>query len=74
MDRAFDEDGRDYRCVRGLGGEIERKWTLRSPESRQDDNTKADHQEMVWAVWIYQAQDRGKWRAFVNTVMNLLFP
>lgn len=50
MGRAFGADGREYRCVRGLGGEIEGKWTLRSPVTRQEDNTKVDHQEMVWAA------------------------
>jgi len=60
--------------VQVLGGETEGKWTLRSPVSGQEDNIKVDRQEMVWAAWIYQAQDRENWRAFVNTVTNLLVP
>jgi len=35
-----------------------------------------DIKETAWegVDWIYLAHGRDKWRAVVNTVMNLLFP
>jgi hypothetical protein len=40
------------------------------------DNIKMDPVEVGWGDvdWIGLAQDRGKWRALVNTVMNLRVP
>jgi uncharacterized NAD(P)/FAD-binding protein YdhS len=40
------------------------------------DNIKMDLREIGWngMDWIDVAQDRNKWRALVNTVMNLRFP
>jgi hypothetical protein len=40
------------------------------------DNIKIDLREIGWdgMDWINLAQDRDKWRAFVNTVMNLWVP
>jgi hypothetical protein len=40
------------------------------------DNIKMNIREIGWAGmdWIYLAQDRGQWRALVNTVMNLRVP
>jgi hypothetical protein len=40
------------------------------------DNIKIDLREMGWddVGWIDLAQDRGQWRALVNTVMNLGVP
>jgi hypothetical protein len=40
------------------------------------DNIKMDLGEIGWDVmhWIDMAQDRGHWRALVNTVMNLRVP
>jgi hypothetical protein len=40
------------------------------------DTIKMDLRETGWdgMDWIDLAQDRDKWRALVNTVMNLLFP
>jgi hypothetical protein len=34
-----------------------------------------DLEEIDWEVvyWIYVAQDKDRWRDFVNKVMNLLF-
>jgi hypothetical protein len=40
------------------------------------DNIKMDLGEIRWGSvdWILLAQDRDKWRALVNWVMNLLVP
>ena len=37
------------------------------------ENIKLDRKETGWehVDWIYLARDRDKWRAVVNTVMNL---
>jgi hypothetical protein len=37
---------------------------------------KTDLREIVWGLtdWINVAQDRGSWRALVNTVTNLRVP
>jgi hypothetical protein len=41
-----------------------------------EDNIRMDLREIGWGVmdWIGLAQDRGQWRALVNTVMNLHVP
>jgi len=43
------------------------------PRSRWDDNIMMDLQEVGWGGldWIELAQDRDRWRAVVNAVMNL---
>jgi hypothetical protein len=40
------------------------------------DNIKMDLREIVWlgVNLIDMAQDRGQWRALVNTVLNLWVP
>jgi hypothetical protein len=40
------------------------------------DNIKIDLREIGWdgTDWINLAQDREKWKALVNTVMNLRVP
>jgi len=42
---------------------------------RWEDNIRMDIREIGWECvdWIHLDQDRDKWRAFVNTVMNLQF-
>jgi hypothetical protein len=46
------------------------------PRRRWEDNIKMDLQAVGWEGmdWIDLAQDRDKWRVFVNAVMNLQFP
>jgi hypothetical protein len=49
---------------------------LGRPRHRWDDNIKMDLEE-VWCGsmdWIELAQDRDRWRALVNAVMNLRVP
>jgi hypothetical protein len=52
------------------------KGTLRRPRLRWVDDIKMDLQEVGCGCmdWIELAQDRDRWRALVNTVMNLRVP
>jgi hypothetical protein len=45
-------------------------------EDRGVDGIGMDLREIGWGSvdWIQLAQDRGRWRALVNTVMNLPVP
>jgi len=54
----------------------ERKRTLRRSRRRWEDSIKMDLQEVGCGGmdWIELAQDRDRWRALVNVVMNLRFP
>jgi hypothetical protein len=49
---------------------------LGKPRCRWVDNIKMDITERGWSGmdWINVAQDRGMWRALVNTVMKLQIP
>jgi hypothetical protein len=57
-------------------GKPEGKRQLGNPRRRWVDNIKIDLREIGWDCmdWIELAQDRGQWRALVNTVMNLRVP
>jgi len=61
---------------RVLVGEPEGKRPLGRPRRRWEDNIKMDLQEVGWGGmdWIELAQDRDRWRALVNAVMNLRIP
>ena len=50
------------------------KRPLERPRRRWEDNIKMDLQEVVGGGgdWMELAQDRDRWRALVNTVMNFL--
>jgi hypothetical protein len=64
------------RCVyRVLVGRPEGKRPLGRPRHRWEDNIKMDLREIgIDGVnWIWLAEDRVQWWAFVNTVMNLGF-
>ena len=59
-----------------LVGKPEGKRTLGRPRRRWEDNIKINLQEVGCGGmdWIELAQDRDKWRALVNVVMNLRIP
>jgi hypothetical protein len=59
-----------------LVGKPEGKRPLGRPERRWVDNIKMNLLEISWGgvEWIGLAQDRDKWRALVNAVMNLRVP
>jgi transposase len=59
-----------------LVGRPEGKRRLGRPRRRWEDNVKMKLREIGidGANWIQLAEDRGQWRAFVNTVMNLPVP
>jgi len=61
---------------RVLVGKRENKSPLGRPRHRWEDNIKMDLQEVGCGdmVWIDLAQDRDRWRALVNAVMNLWVP
>jgi hypothetical protein len=54
-------------------GKPEGKRPLESPRRRWEDGIKMDVREIDWGgvEWIHLAQDRDRWRAVVNAVMNL---
>src|SRR5215469_13114309 len=60
---------------RVLVGKPEGKGPLGRPRRRWEDNIKKDLKELGGIRdWMELAQNRGGWRTFVNTVMNLRVP
>jgi hypothetical protein len=61
---------------RVLLGRPEGKGPLENPWRRWEDDIKMYFQEVGsgGVDWIDLAQDRERWRALVNAVMNLRFP
>jgi hypothetical protein len=58
-----------------LVGRPEGRRPLGRPRCRWEDNIKMDLQEVGWGMdWIELAQDRDRWWALVNAVMNLRVP
>ena len=59
-----------------LVGKPEGKSPLGRPRHRWEDNIKRNLQELGYEGmdWIELAQDRDRWRALVNAVMNLRVP
>jgi len=55
-------------------GNLRERDHLEAPQV--DGKVKVDLQEVGWGGtdWIELAQDRDRWRAHINMVMNLRFP
>jgi len=68
------EEKRDV--YRILVGKPEGNRPLGRPRGRWEDNITMDLEEVVCGSmdWIELAQDRNRWRALVNKVMNLWVP
>jgi hypothetical protein len=63
-------------AYRALVGKPEGRRPLGRPRRRWEDNIKMDLREVGWGGmdWINLAQNRDRWRALVNAVMNLRVP
>jgi hypothetical protein len=70
------EWGEKRSVYRLLVGKPEGKRPLGRPRRRWIDNIKMDllETELSFGDWIGLAQDRYRWRALVNSVMNLRLP
>jgi hypothetical protein len=76
MGRACSTNGEKRTAYRILVGKPEGKRPLGRPRRRWVNNIKMVLREIGWdgIDLIDLAQDRDKWRALVNTVMNLRVP
>jgi hypothetical protein len=65
--------GEGRNVYRVLVGKPEGKRPLERPRRRWQDGIRMDLTEIAWGgvEWIHLAQDRDRWRAVVNAVMNL---
>jgi hypothetical protein len=70
--------GEKWNAYRLLVGKPERKRPLGRSRCRWVDNVRMDLGEVGWGDvdvdWIGLAQDRNRWRALVNSVLNLRLP
>jgi hypothetical protein len=68
--------GEKRNAYRLLVGKPEGKRPLGRPRRRRVDNIRMDLGEVEWddVGWIGLAQDRNRWRALVNSVLNLRVP
>jgi hypothetical protein len=73
MGGAWRANGEERGVFRVLVEKPEEKRPLRRPRRRWEDSIRMDLQEVGCGGmdWIGLAQDRDRWRAVVNAVMNL---
>jgi hypothetical protein len=76
MSRACSTNGAERTACRILVGKPAGKRPLGRPICKWVDNIKMDLREIRWDCmdWIDLDQDKDRWRALVNTVMNLRVP
>jgi hypothetical protein len=65
--------GEERNVYKVLVGKPEGKRPLERPRHRREDGIKMNLRETGWegVEWIHLVQDRDRWRAVVNAVMNL---
>jgi hypothetical protein len=68
--------GENRNAYRLLVGNPEGRRPLGRPRRRWLDNIRMDLVDVGWgdAYWIDLAQDRDRWRALVNLILNLRVP
>jgi hypothetical protein len=68
------DKGAEEECYRLLRGKPER--IILGRRCRWVDNIKMDLEEIEWGDvdWCDLAEERGKWGAFMNEVLNLRIP
>jgi hypothetical protein len=73
MGRACSPNGDKWNAYRLLVGKPEGERPLGKPRRRWVDNVRMDLGEVEWGDvdWIGLAQDKNRWRAVVNSVLNL---
>ena len=77
MGRTYSTFGERSGAYRVLVGKPEERRPLQKPRCTREDNMKMDLREIGWGLsrdWIDLAQDKDKWRAVVNAVMNFQVP
>jgi hypothetical protein len=75
MGRACSAHGEEANVCKILVDRPERTTRLGRPKCRWENNIKMDLREIRWGGmdWIHLAQDKDRWRAFMNMVTNLGF-